>query len=121
MARFIGKVQGGRGEAFRVGSAKSGMSGALNGWDVGLGLFASVDDEGRDFLTAHVTGGSNNSKTYGSVDARQVGGTDVLVSVDEELLSNCDPDALAATIMLVPALVTKLRGLIFIEGKADGG
>ena len=58
MARFYASIKGSRGEATRMGSASSGISGHVRGWDVGARV--EVDDEnGQDVVRVYRTGGSN--------------------------------------------------------------
>ncbi len=57
MARFIGRLQGARGPASRLGTAKSGLLVTANGWHIGarIELDASGDE---DIITLSLTGGS---------------------------------------------------------------
>ena len=59
MARFYGSMQGNRGEATRMGSANSGFSAHIRGWNVGCEVEMSVDDEGRDVCSVYRTEGSD--------------------------------------------------------------
>lgn len=58
MARFYGSIRGNRGEATRMGSAKSGFFGSINGWNVGASVSLS-DDKGKDCVSVRITSGSN--------------------------------------------------------------
>jgi len=60
MARFRATMQGQRGSASRLGSAKTGITARVNGWNVGVSVMAeALDDKDRVWLTA--TGGSNGA------------------------------------------------------------
>jgi len=61
MARFRGTVQGGRGEASRLGHRSIKTS--TDGWSLGVTVKSSMrtDDENGDSFTIHATGGSNDS------------------------------------------------------------
>ena len=61
MARFRGTVQGGRGEASRLGTKNSGMVTKCYGWHSGVKVVASVDEEGKDTFHVYKTGGSTGS------------------------------------------------------------
>jgi hypothetical protein len=58
MARFIGEVEGQRGEASRLGSAASGISAHVRGWNVGVRV-EGRDSDGADSFDIFATGGSN--------------------------------------------------------------
>ena len=58
MARFIGYLNGQKGEVTRLGSAKSGMTIAVNGLNIGIEVRAEVVD-GEDVFFIYKTGGSN--------------------------------------------------------------
>ena len=60
MARFRGTIQGGRGEASRLGH--KGLRASINGWDVGVRVYASVGDDGEDVICVIATGGSNGAR-----------------------------------------------------------
>ena len=68
MARFYADIQGNRGEATRMGTASSGMSGHVRGWSLGARVEMDTDSEGRDRLTVYRTGGSNGM----SRDTREI-------------------------------------------------
>jgi hypothetical protein len=61
LARFRGVLQGGRGEATRLGHGTSGLRGRVEGWDCGVKVVAFVDAEGRDCFEVYETAGSNRS------------------------------------------------------------
>jgi hypothetical protein len=61
MARFRGTVQGNKGGASRLGSPKSGLTVTCDGWNLGIEVHASVDENGKDVFTVYKTGGSNGS------------------------------------------------------------
>lgn len=58
MARFYGSMQGTRGQATRMGSAKSGFDAHIRGWTVGVRVQLR-DEEGHDVVYIYETGGSN--------------------------------------------------------------
>ena len=62
MDRFMGTVQGSRGEAGRQGTKD--LTTRCNGWDRGVRVFASKDraDGGMDIFTIYVTAGSGNDR-----------------------------------------------------------
>ena len=60
MARFIADIQGTRGEASRLGSARSGIRGHVRGWDVGV-LVVGSDEDGEDVFTIYATSGSSGA------------------------------------------------------------
>ena len=60
MARFIGYVQGQRGEASRLGSPSSGIEAEARGWNVGVKVTGHVNGDGADTFAVFVTGGSHN-------------------------------------------------------------
>ena len=59
MAHFIGGVEGNRGPASRLGSAKSGIEAYARGWDIGALIRCWVDENGRDIVSISLTSGSN--------------------------------------------------------------
>lgn len=59
MARFYGSIQGSRGEATRLGTAKSGLRGHIRGWAIGARVNCFVDDDGEDAVSISITSGSN--------------------------------------------------------------
>jgi hypothetical protein len=61
MARFRATIVGQRGEASRLGSAKSGLTARVNGWYSGIRVEAGVDQDGADRFEVFTTGGSNGS------------------------------------------------------------
>jgi hypothetical protein len=67
MARFRGTVQGQRGEASRLGNAKTGLTVTANGWDCGVRVEAfarisSATGEPLDLFHIYATGGSNGGE-----------------------------------------------------------
>lgn len=62
MARFCLTVQGGRGQASRYGSAKSGAVATIAGWNVGVRVTCTVDENGDDQIDVYATGGSNGTR-----------------------------------------------------------
>lgn len=63
MAHFYGDLKGNRGEATRMGTANSGISGHIRGWDFGARVTCYVNRDGEDCVRVVLTGGSNNSST----------------------------------------------------------
>jgi hypothetical protein len=59
MARFYGELKGARGRASRLGTASSGMSAHIRGWDVGVRVQLSMGPDGNDLVQIWATGGSN--------------------------------------------------------------
>lgn len=57
MAQFRGTVQGGRGEAARLGHASSGLTTTCRGWQAGVDVYASADSEG-DYFGVYVNEGN---------------------------------------------------------------
>lgn len=57
MAQFRGTIKGQRGEASRLGSTKSGLCVACNGWHDGVEVRADVVD-GKDTFHIYANGGS---------------------------------------------------------------
>lgn len=68
MARFYGDLQGNRGQATRMGTAKSGMDGHIRGWNIGARVWMRVNDAGEDEVTVDITRGSN-----GAGQSRRIG------------------------------------------------
>jgi len=62
MARFYGSMQGNKGEATRIGTASSGLSGHIRGWSIGGRVVMSTNGNGKDVVTIWLTSGSNRSK-----------------------------------------------------------
>jgi len=66
MARFLGAVQGQRGEATRLGGTVSGIRAQAQGWDLGVKVYGEPQRDGTgadigDAFTVIVTGGSHAS------------------------------------------------------------
>lgn len=69
MAHFIGRLQGRRGSTSRLGDKKNGIHATLNGWNFGLYVELSHEEEpdydnrhrgsGRDVVRIYQTKGSN--------------------------------------------------------------
>lgn len=73
MARFIGTVQGGRGEASRIGHNTTGLRTSCRGWHIGVNCEARPAggaDPGADSVGVRLTTGSSGSGSYplGRVD-----------------------------------------------------
>jgi len=58
MARFIGFIQGNRGEASRLGTPASGIRVQAQGWNVGVKVFGDIED-GTDTFSIYATSGSD--------------------------------------------------------------
>ena len=58
MSHFYAGIQGHRGAATRQGTAKSGISGHIRGWGVGVRVICFVDENGEDCIRVYATGGS---------------------------------------------------------------
>ena len=63
MAHFIGKLQGRRGSTSRLGDKRKGIHATLSGWNFGLYVELSHEDEpdsgsGRDVVRVYQTKGS---------------------------------------------------------------
>ena len=58
MAQFYGSVVGNRGEASRMGSRESGISGHIRGWGIGASV-RCFEENGRDVVEVYATSGSN--------------------------------------------------------------
>ena len=62
MAQFIGYLQGGKGEASRIGNKVSGLSATVNGWNSGVKVYAFYCDERkRDIIRVEATTGSKQT------------------------------------------------------------
>ena len=59
MAQFIGYLKGTKGEASRLGDKKNGLSASVNGWNIGVKVYASTGSDGKDTIVVYKTGGSN--------------------------------------------------------------
>ena len=62
MARFYADIKGNRGEATRMGTEASGISGHIRGWDIGARVSVSVNDQGEDEVRVRLTGGSGSGQ-----------------------------------------------------------
>ena len=60
MAQFYAHIQGNRGEATRMGTKDSGISGHIRGWTIGARVIMSHKD-GKDTCTVYRTGGSDGA------------------------------------------------------------
>ena len=58
MAHFYGSMTGARGEATRCGTANSGITAHIRGWNIGARVSCYVDANGKDHITVTRTGGS---------------------------------------------------------------
>ena len=59
MSQFYASIHGGRGEVTRQGTKKSGISGHIRGWNVGVQVWCYTDTEGKDHCQISATAGSN--------------------------------------------------------------
>jgi hypothetical protein len=59
MARFFGSIQGSKGEATRLGTAKTGIQGHIRGWDIGAKVMMDVTSDDKDVVEVYITRGSN--------------------------------------------------------------
>ena len=76
MAHFLGRVEGTRGPAQRLGGPGSGINTSANGWSSGVDVLGSVDEAtGRDVFRITATGGSGRggSKHIGFVTTNKKG------------------------------------------------
>jgi hypothetical protein len=71
MARFRATIKGNRGEASRLGSAKSGITAKVNGWDAGIRVHGDSMGDSDRFLVFQ-TGGSNKRSTERLLGALRV-------------------------------------------------
>jgi hypothetical protein len=60
MARFLGSVQGNRGETHRLGSPASGLTVDANGWRGGVRVYLYVENDGADWAVVTLTDGSGS-------------------------------------------------------------
>lgn len=83
MARFKGWIKGQKGEVSRLGSSRSGLRADINGWNLGIEIFASVDDRGEDVFTIFKTGGSNGSskQLLCTINSREAAMNDLLKGI----------------------------------------
>jgi hypothetical protein len=61
MAHFRATIQGQRGQASRLGSAKSGLKVTANGWHTGITVYVDVSPDGEDRFQVELASGSNGS------------------------------------------------------------
>ncbi len=61
MAHFIGYLEGNRGPASRLGTAKSGIDARAQGWDIGGRVRVRVNADGEDEVDIYLTSGSSPS------------------------------------------------------------
>ena len=57
MSHFYASIQGDRGEAKRCGSKKSGITGHIRGWNIGVKVVIQQEG-GEDVCYVYATGGS---------------------------------------------------------------
>lgn len=63
MAHFYSEIQGGHGEATRVGTKKSGIRGHIRGWNSGIAVYGYVNENGEDEFEVRLTSGSKGYKS----------------------------------------------------------
>lgn len=68
MARFYASIQGSRGEATRMGTASSGITGHVRGWNIGGEVQMSSrmgEESDADTCVMTLTGGSSGQRNLG--------------------------------------------------------
>jgi hypothetical protein len=64
MAQYYADIQGNRGEATRMGTKNSGLSGHIRGWDVGARVTMRWNElKEEDEVSIELTGGSNGGRS----------------------------------------------------------
>lgn len=116
MAHFYGTVQGGRGEASRLGHKSSGMLTRCNSYTIGATSVLQVsntDGEEFDELSVSITRGSNSSGDLGYFNARMVG-RELRISPDEHFMAAISPPIIGALLSRIddPAMIEWVSGLI---------
>lgn len=61
--RFYGTMNNGGKAATKGGTAKTGLSGHLRGWNIGAEVSLSVDKDNNDQIEINITRGSENPTT----------------------------------------------------------
>ena len=65
MAHFYANIQGSRGEATRLGTKNSGITGHIRGWNVGARVDCSYSTEtNNDIVKVYPTAGSNGGSNF---------------------------------------------------------
>lgn len=106
MARFYASIQGQRGEATRMGSAKSGMVGHVRGWDIGARV--DLDDRnGKDVVTITLTGGSNG-RTPSRILGEFVEGEPIPETIDAATFKAALYAVIDRTSDLTPSIVAEI-------------
>lgn len=68
MAHFYANIQGSRGEATRLGTKDSGISGHIRGWHIGGEVYMFHDDEiNQDRVTICLTSGSSGASNINKI------------------------------------------------------
>ena len=62
MGHFYASIQGNRGEVSRMGTANSGITGHIRGWDIGGRIFCGHDPKFGDYVDFYLTSGSNGHR-----------------------------------------------------------
>jgi hypothetical protein len=63
MSKFYASIQGNRGEATRMGTDKSGITGHIRGWHFGVNVKGFVGRDGEDCFHVYLTHGSTGNGT----------------------------------------------------------
>jgi len=64
MSRFYASISGSaKNQVTRQGGKKSGITGHIRGWGVGIRINGFVDTNGKDHFCIYRTGGSHNPST----------------------------------------------------------
>lgn len=75
MSRFYASIQGTRGEATRQGTPKSGISGHVRGWEVGVEVVGFINTTtGKDMFQVYRTSGSGGA-----------GHNELIATIEEEV------------------------------------
>ena len=121
MAHFYGTCQGGRGQASRLGTKKSGMTTECNSWSIGATCrldVANTDGMEFDELTVQFTRGSNSSGDLCRVDARMENG-ELVLQPDEFFLACVKPQHIGARLKALddPGMIEWVGSLILQNPK----
>jgi len=95
MARFIGRLKGGRGEVTRLGGTESGIEAAVSGWDVGVRVVGDCRAGGDDVFLVYATGGSNARTSSKVVATISRDGPNIRVETPEQCDARLEREAAA--------------------------
>jgi len=109
MARFIGRVRGGRGEVTRLGGTASGIEVVANGWDVGVRVVGDCRAGGDDVFLVYATGGSNARTSSKVVATISRDGPNIRVETPEQCDARLEREAVAKAQVKEPELVPGAR------------